>query len=94
MRKKTAGFIIFVAAGLVMLSGLASAFMPLMEEEEREAIRQAIEDGDYEAWKNAIESTLTEENFNKIVEKHDCMPMKNGKMPFKGGRMGPGIPGS
>jgi len=47
---------------------------------DREAIRTAIDGGDYEAWKTLMEEKLvkmqeqiTEENFNKLVERHSQM---------------------
>lgn len=40
-------------------------------QEFREAVQQAIEDGDYAAWKALMESQLTEEHFNKLVEMHE-----------------------
>ena len=33
------------------------------------AIYVAVKNNDYESWKSLIESTLTQENFNKIVER-------------------------
>lgn len=37
-------------------------------QERRQAIHDAIENGDYGAWKAAIESELTEENFQRMME--------------------------
>lgn len=39
----------------------------------RESIQQAIESDDYESWKSLMESQLTEEKFQKIVEMKDKM---------------------
>ncbi|MCA9488249.1 MAG: hypothetical protein KC516_04800 [Nanoarchaeota archaeon] len=36
----------------------------------RDQMRDAIETGDFDSWKALIESQLTEENFNNIVERH------------------------
>jgi len=51
--------------------GSALAFWPyLMNKEQKEAIQEAIKNNDFEAWKNAIISSLTQENFNRIVERY------------------------
>jgi hypothetical protein len=60
----------------VVLLGTASAFGGNffgMEPESREDIVNAIEAKDYEAWKEAMSSRLTEDNFNKRVERHEAM---------------------
>lgn len=66
--------------------GMGSQFGNLTDEEvtqfqqEREAMRTAIEDSDFAAWKSLMESRLeamkaeiTEENFNTLVERHQNM---------------------
>jgi len=52
--------------------GIASAFFGagFGNEENRLAIKQAIENNDFNAWKNAIIETLTQENFDKLVERY------------------------
>lgn len=47
---------------------------------EHEAMQTAIEDGDYSAWKelqekrvSGMQSQITEENFNSVVERHQNM---------------------
>ena len=42
-------------------------------EEKRNATLTAIENNDYEAWKTIMESDLTRENFDKLVEQHKEM---------------------
>jgi len=37
------------------------------------SLRTAIENNDFDAWKSLMESQITEENFNKIVERHENM---------------------
>ncbi|MBN1502315.1 hypothetical protein JW930_02120 [Candidatus Woesearchaeota archaeon] len=37
---------------------------------QNDDIRGAIENNDYEAWKNAMEAELTEENFEHMVQRH------------------------
>jgi uncharacterized membrane protein (DUF106 family) len=46
-------------------------------QEHREAVRMAVENGDYASWKSLMEeriarmqTELTEENFDRVVEKH------------------------
>lgn len=85
----------FVALAIVAILGVSmiSAFgfgksfnADLTEEEktelqeQREAMKTAIENNDFETWKSLMEqritkmqSQLTEENFNKIVKRHEKM---------------------
>jgi len=66
--------------GISMVSafGFGNGFMnvDLTDEEkaeievQREAMRTAVESGDYETWKELHESRLTEENFQKAQERH------------------------
>lgn len=42
-------------------------------EEQMQAIQTAIADEDFETWKSLMESQLTEENFEKLVEEHKSM---------------------
>ena len=52
--------------------------------QQKEAIRIAIENGDYETWKSLMEGQLTEENFNELVEKHEKMSEYQGDFAHKG----------
>jgi uncharacterized membrane protein (DUF106 family) len=86
MKKITAGVLAFSIIAILGI-GLIAAFpfgnfnlnKDLTEEERAEmqefhdAIQQAIEDGDFETWKSLMESQLTEENFNALVERHNQM---------------------
>lgn len=87
MKKITAGVLVFSIIALLGVS-LVAAFpfgfgkgmnADLTEEEQEEAqafhdaLQQAIEDEDFEEWKSLMESQLTEENFNFIVERHKNM---------------------
>lgn len=67
---KKATTITAMLLGIVAVSGTAFAFNGGFGSENREAIMNAIENGDYESWKTAITETLTEENFNRIREMH------------------------
>jgi uncharacterized protein HemX len=59
-------------------TGIVSAFFGagFRSEEHRLAIKQAIEKNDFNAWKSAIIETLTEENFNKLVERQKVMTQR------------------
>ena len=87
MKKITAGVLVFSIIALLGVS-LVAAFpfgfgkgmnQNLTEEEQAEAqafndaLQQAIEDDDYDTWKELMESQLTEENFNSLVERHQQM---------------------
>jgi len=61
--------------------------------EQKEAIKTAIENKDYETWKSLMEDQLTEEDFNKLVEKmseynsdfvHEGKEFKEGHFGKKG----------
>lgn len=86
MKKITVGILALSIVALLGIS-LAAAFPfgfgkgnpNLTEEEQAEAqafhdsLQQAIEDGDFATWKSLMESQLTEENFNLLVERHQQM---------------------
>lgn len=87
MKKITAGVLAFSIIALLGVS-LVAAFpfgfgqgmnQDLTEEEKAEAqafhdeLQQAIEDRDFETWKNLIISQLTEDNFNALAERHQEM---------------------
>jgi len=71
MKKTTICLLALIAVGLIVTIGIASAFFGagFGSEENRLAIKQAIENNDFDAWKNAIMGTLTQENFDKLVER-------------------------
>lgn len=87
-----------LGVGMVSAFGLGNGFFNsnltederLQLQEERDSVRAAIENSDYEAWKSLMEAqivrmqeSLTEENFQQIVERHssDFFEMKGqGKM--------------
>jgi len=74
MKKTTVCLLILIAAGLIVSIGIVSAFgVRFLSEENGSAIKQAIESNDFNAWKNAIMATLTQENFNKLVERQKTM---------------------
>ena len=88
MKNKYIIGILAVAIIAIVGTGLVSAFnfggkgmmnQDLRDEEiaemgqHREAVQKAIEDKDYETWKSLMESQLTQENFNIMVERHGQM---------------------
>ena len=62
----------FGIVALLLVSLVAGAFAFSSKGFGNEAAREALEAGDYNAWKEAVSSQLTEENFNKIVEMHEA----------------------
>ncbi len=64
---------VLALVGIIGTSGLASAFGFGIADEGKTAIKQAIENNDFAAWKAAIAGTLTQENFDRIVERHIMM---------------------
>ena len=54
----------------IVVATSASAFGFGWMQEDKEDIRQAINNKDFDAWKDAIQSRLTEENFNEFVARH------------------------
>ena len=72
--KKTIHLLGLMIAGILISAGLASAFgVGFASEEQRSAIQQAIEENNFEAWKTAMTETLTQENFDKLVERYQAM---------------------
>ena len=86
MKKITVGILAFSIIAILGV-GLIAAFpfgnlnfnKDLTEEEQAEAqafhdsLQKAIEDGNFDEWKLLMESQLTEENFNFLVERHQEM---------------------
>lgn len=68
--------IIAFAAIALMGTGLVVAHPFFLEEEDRTAIKEAIENEDYDAWHSLIEAQLSEENFNTLAEHHNEMSEK------------------
>ena len=79
MNKKTMT-ITAIVLGMIAVTGTAFAFNGGFGLENNEAVMNAIESGDYTAWKAAIEETLTEENFNRIMEMEQNRKMERQNM--------------
>lgn len=74
MEKNTKYLLALTMLGIIGSIGLASASgLGFVNSEQRTTIQQAIENNDFEAWKSAVTSTLTQENFDKLVERHKSM---------------------
>jgi len=74
MKKTSVGLLALTLFGLIVSAGLVSAFgARFVGEEHGLAIKQAIEENDFEAWKAAMMETLTQENFDKLAERHAAM---------------------
>lgn len=73
-RKSVLGMLALIM--LVASFGAASAFGGNffgMDSESRDTIVNAIKAEDYNAWKEAMSAQLTEDNFNRLVERHEAM---------------------
>ncbi|MDD5023353.1 MAG: hypothetical protein PHU63_04255 [Candidatus ainarchaeum sp.] len=74
----TISVVALLSVGIVSAFGFGNGFMnqDMTEEEKtemeqfREQVRQSVEAGDFESWKNLMQSRLTEENFQRIQERH------------------------
>lgn len=72
MKKTTMYVLGLIIAMFLVFASIVSAFgAGLLTEDQKSAIKQAIANNDFEAWKNAITATLTQENFNKIVQRYN-----------------------
>lgn len=81
--KKILGIAAFAVFGLFMASMVSAYSVGTFEEENQElheSIHAAVENNDYELWKELMITTLTKENFNRQVEfrrgmiqKHELM---------------------
>jgi len=86
MKNKRMYGIVALATMALLLVGGVNAFgfgfgnsLDLSEEEQTEMqafhdqVQNAIENEDFETWQTLMESQLTEENFEKVVERHQVM---------------------
>ena len=72
MERKTLGILSAFAMIAILGVSLVSAFGfgSVMSSEDKTAMRDAIESGDYAAWKALMESQINEETFNELKSKH------------------------
>jgi len=59
---------VFVIA-IVLAAALVSVVVAFGDRDSRSSFHAAIEANDFEAWKTAVIASLTEEKFQKLVEK-------------------------
>lgn len=57
-----------LGAGLSSVYAFQGGFGP--NNEDRDKMKEAVENNDYDAWKGLMESRITEENFSKMREMH------------------------
>ncbi len=67
--KSSVGVLALFVVGLVAIAGAASAFGGFWQDGGE--VKAALEAGDYSAWKEAIESQLTEDNFNQMRQMNE-----------------------
>lgn len=74
---KRKGILSILALMLIAASiGLVSAFGVELfggDAENREKIMKAIKENNYDTWEEVMSAQLTEENFNKLVARHEAM---------------------
>ena len=77
MNKATTFVAVVAVLGLLASVGLVAAFGGVDEAfattDQKTTMQQAIANNDYEAWKAALVATLTQENFDKLVVRHQAM---------------------
>ncbi len=69
MERKTLGILALALVGLMAVSFVSA--MPFTSSENHEAIREAVQNGDFETWKSLRNAELTEENFEKMIQMHE-----------------------
>lgn len=65
-----AALAVFGLLSATVVSAYGFGWMNDMDDDEREALRSAVESGDYDAWKAVMESEMSEENFESMQERH------------------------
>jgi hypothetical protein len=83
-RKKTLGLlaITIVVATIGSVAAYGGKF-PLIDPQSRDNITNAIKANDFNAWKEAISAQLTQDNFNKLVQRYQTMSQRHGNMSEK-----------
>lgn len=87
-RKKILGMlaITIVVATIGSVAAYGGKF-PGFDPQSRDNITNAIKANDFNAWKEAMSAQLTEDNFNKLVQRYQTMSQKHGNMSEKQGTM-------
>jgi len=71
--------IMIVIASVGSVSAFGGHFFR-MDPDGGNAVVDAIKEKDFNAWKNAISAQLTEENFNKLVQRQEAMSQRHENM--------------
>lgn len=80
MKKTTISLAALALVGILGSVGLASAFgFGFFDGQNRTAIEQAVKNNDFQSWKSAMTETLTQENFDKIVERRNLTSNRMGQ---------------
>jgi DNA-binding transcriptional regulator YbjK len=87
-RKKILGMlaitIVVVALGSVAALG---GKVPVIDPQSRDGITNAIKANDYNAWKAIMSAQLTQDNFNKLVQRYQTISQNHGNTSKKQGWM-------
>lgn len=78
--------ITIVVATIGSVAALEGKF-PGINPQSRDNITNAIKANDFNAWKEAMSAQLTQDNFNKIVQRYQAMLQRHGNMSEKQGTM-------
>ena len=71
MNRKLSGIFAVCIVALLIVGFVSAHGMGGFEsDEDRDALREAIESGDYETWKELKMAQLTEENFDKLYKEY------------------------
>ncbi|MBN2368175.1 hypothetical protein JXC34_04075 [Candidatus Woesearchaeota archaeon] len=89
MKQKTIiALLALVVVGIVAAAGASAfGFGFGQDQEARDVIRDAIDNNDFDAWKSAVSTALTEENFNQLVEIHQNMGQNRAQFRKQGDEM-------
>ncbi len=87
-RKKIFGLlaITIVVATIGSVAAFGGKF-PGIDSQSRDNITNAIKANDYNAWKEAMSAQLTQDNFNKLVQRYQTMSQRHENMSEKQGTM-------
>jgi len=87
-RKKILGMlaITIVVASIGSVAAFGGRFLG-MDSQSRDNITNAIKANDYNAWQAAMSAQLTQDNFNKLVQRYQTMSQRHGNMTEKQGTM-------
>jgi hypothetical protein len=87
-RKKIIGMlaITIVVAAIGSVAAFGGRFSGI-DPQGMDNITKAIKANDFNSWKSAMSTQITEDNFNKLVQRYQTMPQRHGNMTGKQGMM-------